>query len=804
MPAAISPLIQTPVAQAAGEHDYFNSLVSRPEHWKSYSLRSTAQLNYPKNGGYANGNSGNLDVTYNPSNDYDLHRQDAAKVVIPTWNDNINTLLARPMSATDTTIWLKSTTGSVTGVTTGINVRGIYIKIGDEIVRGSTAEYPLDRATGEFVLSARGVNGSTAAAHSVGEGLQPGKNSLGNQIRVPLGTTDGNKYLVTWDGYWTDSYLNTGLTNHKAFQFSSGGDNIWLEPQTNFAGGGAYGAGCFDESVHVAGIGIRSYNAINGDPDYSKTAGNSARITNGEPIAPKVGVFCLYPNRWTRFWMEIEQRANDYDIMSFWVADEVQNAVKIYDKIPVSVRTATGGIDKFWLEFNTSTAYLPPERLANQRDLVAYIRNVAALKNYSSADSFLIKPGAAGTLPPPVTDTTAPTISLTAPATGETVSGTATLSANASDNIAVAGVQFKLNGLNIGTEDSTSPYSISWNSATVINGSYALTASARDFAGNTTISASRSIVLSNSVVVPPPPPPPSNQLPQGALDEVNTSGLARGWSFDPDASTAVNNVHIYVDSPAGAGKTPITTTTTNKLRTDVNTLKGITGNHGFEYTIPPSLKDGKNHTIYAYAIDINDSTKSTLLIGSPKSFNFAAPINPPPVVNPPPVNPPPPPVVNPPPPPSTGGGGGSTRPTPPPVVKPTPVPSGSRNPRGKLVNHNGTIYFLGADVRYPFPSAEVFLSWGSRFEDVVPANSGDIAIPVGPVVEFKTTQGVTRHPRATLVNHNGTIYFLGADIRYPFPSAAVFFSWGSRFQDVVPANSGDIAMPIGPIVEMKR
>ena len=40
-------------------------------------------------------------------------------------------------------------------------------------------------------------------------------------------------------------------------------------------------------------------------------------------------------------------------------------------------------------------------------------------------------------------DTTPPTASITAPANGATVSGTITVSANASDDVGVAGVQFK-------------------------------------------------------------------------------------------------------------------------------------------------------------------------------------------------------------------------------------------------------------------------------------------------------------------------------------------------------------------------
>lgn len=95
------------------------------------------------------------------------------------------------------------------------------------------------------------------------------------------------------------------------------------------------------------------------------------------------------------------------------------------------------------------------------------------------------------------TDSTPPTVSITSPAPGATVSGTITIEAGASDNVAVAGVQFQYNGINIGAEDATSPYSITGNTTTVPNGSYTLTAVARDAAGNQTISAPVTITVSN-------------------------------------------------------------------------------------------------------------------------------------------------------------------------------------------------------------------------------------------------------------------------------------------------------------------
>ena len=69
----------------------------------------------------------------------------------------------------------------------------------------------------------------------------------------------------------------------------------------------------------------------------------------------------------------------------------------------------------------------------------------------------------------PPADTTPPTVSMTAPAAGATVSGTVALSANASDNVGVVGVQFLVNGVATGAEDTTSPYSVNWNTTAVAN-----------------------------------------------------------------------------------------------------------------------------------------------------------------------------------------------------------------------------------------------------------------------------------------------------------------------------------------------
>ena len=107
------------------------------------------------------------------------------------------------------------------------------------------------------------------------------------------------------------------------------------------------------------------------------------------------------------------------------------------------------------------------------------------------------------TTPPPPGDTTAPTVGLTSPTAGATVSGSVSVAANATDNVGVVGVQLKVDGANLGTEDTSAPYAASWNSASVSNGSHTVTAVARDAAGNSS-SSQRSVTVSNTSSPPPP------------------------------------------------------------------------------------------------------------------------------------------------------------------------------------------------------------------------------------------------------------------------------------------------------------
>jgi hypothetical protein len=96
-------------------------------------------------------------------------------------------------------------------------------------------------------------------------------------------------------------------------------------------------------------------------------------------------------------------------------------------------------------------------------------------------------------------DTTPPTVAITAPAPGASVSELVTVTASASDNAGVAGVRFQLDGNDLGSEVNSVPFALDWITASASNGPHTLTAIARDAAGNRTTSSPVSITVTNAV-----------------------------------------------------------------------------------------------------------------------------------------------------------------------------------------------------------------------------------------------------------------------------------------------------------------
>jgi hypothetical protein len=98
---------------------------------------------------------------------------------------------------------------------------------------------------------------------------------------------------------------------------------------------------------------------------------------------------------------------------------------------------------------------------------------------------------------PPAPDTTPPTTSITAPASGATVSGTTTVNASASDDVGVTRVELYVDGA-LKATDTATPYTFAWDTTAYAAGSHGLFTKAYDAAGNVGTSATVTVTVSNT------------------------------------------------------------------------------------------------------------------------------------------------------------------------------------------------------------------------------------------------------------------------------------------------------------------
>lgn len=98
--------------------------------------------------------------------------------------------------------------------------------------------------------------------------------------------------------------------------------------------------------------------------------------------------------------------------------------------------------------------------------------------------------------PPPADEP--PSVALTAPTDGAVLTGAATLGATASDDAGVTQVAFFAGTTQVGADtNGADGWSLSWDTTTVSNGTYILTATATDTAGNRTTSNSVTVTVNH-------------------------------------------------------------------------------------------------------------------------------------------------------------------------------------------------------------------------------------------------------------------------------------------------------------------
>jgi hypothetical protein len=412
-------------AVATGQHAFFEAARLRSDWVRGYSLRPPGtghplstdpyydkQLNGNNDGGFhlmgCDPALSDLKFTYNYGADTDPHKQDAAKSAIPSFN--------RPGNCTGHTLTqaLSASTTNATDIISLTDTTATYgpvnqrqIRIDDEVmkfrpctaaeggVRTDSYSHWIESQDKLCVL--RGQYGTTAAAHSVGTVARLSGNAFVNFLKLPLNTEDGYTYLITWDAYFTDSYLAFKFDQgQKTFQFTkgTGTENKLFEPKVRFDcrnGANVAVAGC--GTSHVGAVAARAYNSINaaGITAWSETNGNTLgpnALTTITDMAPQPGNFIIRPNVWTRWWVKVKQQANDFDLFSMWVADENNDPVLIFDSIPFSVSGTLDPTKQRMIEFeialgNSNSQFLRgwKDNIPGQFfDFVNYFRNWFVLR----------------------------------------------------------------------------------------------------------------------------------------------------------------------------------------------------------------------------------------------------------------------------------------------------------------------------------------------------------------------------------------------------------------------------------------
>ena len=118
------------------------------------------------------------------------------------------------------------------------------------------------------------------------------------------------------------------------------------------------------------------------------------------------------------------------------------------------------------------------------------------------------------------TDTTPPSVTILSPPNGSTVSGTVTISTDATDSSGITSYEILIDGV---LQSTSANYS--WDTTTYSDGSHTLTARAQDSAGNWG-EAIHKVTVNNTN---PPPPPSASDAYKVMLYNIEASGANADW-----------------------------------------------------------------------------------------------------------------------------------------------------------------------------------------------------------------------------------------------------------------------------------
>jgi hypothetical protein len=213
----------------------------------------------------------------------------------------------------------------------------------------------------------------------------------------------------------------------------------------------------------------------------------------------------------------------------------------------------------------------------------------------------------------PVSDTTAPTASITSPSAKASVSGTVNVAANATDNVGIAKVEFYVNGA-LAAADTSAPYSFTWDTTAVANGSCTLLVKAYDAAGNVGQSSATTVTVNNPIA--------DTILPTAAITSPAAGASVSGTvtiTASASDNVGVSKVEFYVNGAlkSTASSAPFTsvwdtTQTANGTGTLVVKAYDAAGNIGTSAPVTITVNNSASGTV-------SDSTAPTVSITAPTS-----------------------------------------------------------------------------------------------------------------------------------------------------------------------------------------
>ncbi|WP_426518513.1 Ig-like domain-containing protein [Diaminobutyricibacter sp. McL0618] len=194
--------------------------------------------------------------------------------------------------------------------------------------------------------------------------------------------------------------------------------------------------------------------------------------------------------------------------------------------------TATG--DTFWAQGLTSASSTIGKSVS--------IGDTAPTTDRWNLAAIEVVPGSVPATP----DTTPPTVSITNPAPGQTVSGTTPVAAAASDNVALASVQFLLDGQPLSTPLTSAPYALQWNTTVASAGSHTLSATATDTSGNRGTATPVTVTVQN-------PAPPMTCFVMQVQRSIHGTGPVSAPAFNTAMPGELLVAFVASDGPASAG-----------------------------------------------------------------------------------------------------------------------------------------------------------------------------------------------------------------------------------------------------------